>query len=609
MCGIIGSINVQLTQPVVDLLKSRGPDDSGLVHIDSANHDLWLGHRRLSIVDLSPAGHQPMVSDCGRYWLVFNGEVYNHQEIRKGLRQQNFQGHSDTETLLYALKEQGPSAVSTFNGIFGLAFADLNQQKLFLARDSYGVKPVYYSTQQNQLVFASEIKPILRLLPDEVDAESLAELLLLRYTPSPDTLFKGIKKLRTGHVLEIDLAKPSINSKEWSYLEPIPKQRNISFDDAVCRYGELFDAAVRRQLMADVEVGILLSGGVDSALVAASAKEEISKPMKAFTVGFTEQDAADEIDDAAETAQVLGLEHLVKRIGAEDFFKIMEECIDIVEEPLATTSVIPMHYLSGLAAEHVKVVMSGQGADEPLGGYGRYQGELLLPYLPAPVAHIARFMVGKLGIRNQTLERGVDAACIKDDLARFLQVYAVFDRQQIQGLMGISENRAHARVKYYYDLLECRNKSHSVERMMGLDMHLNMADDLLLYTDKITMHHSLECRVPILDHELVKFIESLPVEHRLRFREGKRVHKAFAQRSLPTKIVNRPKKGFWSPTSKWFRDKDFLSEMLLSGNSKFDTYFDNKAVAGVLDEHAQGYDRQRHIFLLLSIKHWLDIYA
>jgi asparagine synthase (glutamine-hydrolysing) len=540
---------------------------------------------------------------------VFNGEVYNHEEIRAGLKQQNYRGHSDTETLLYALKEQGPSAVASFNGIFGLAFVDLDQQKMFLARDPYGVKPVYYRMHQNQFAFASEIKPILRLLADEVDAESLAELLRLRYTPSPDTLFKGIKKLRTGHVLEIDLTKQTLKPREWSYLEPIPKQQNISFDDAVSRYGELFEAAVQRQLMADVEVGVLLSGGVDSALVAASARSALDKPMKAFTVGFTEQDAADETVDAAETSEVLGLEHLVHRIGSEDFFQIMEECIGIVEEPLATTSIIPMHYLSALASKHVKVVMSGQGADEPLGGYTRYQGELISPYLPTSMARAARFMVNKLGIRNQTLERGVSAACIKDDISRFLEVYTVFDQQQIHRLTGIEETRAHERIKYYYDLLECSQRSLPVERMMSLDMHLNMADDLLLYTDKITMHHSLECRVPILDHELVRFIESLPAEHRLRFREGKRVHKAYAERSLPKKIVNRPKKGFWSPTSKWFRDTGFLSEILFSGNSKFDSYFDKKSVADVLDEHAQGYDRQRHIFLLLSIKHWLDIYA
>jgi asparagine synthase (glutamine-hydrolysing) len=609
MCGILGSVNSALSEKVLDLIAARGPDDSGLESYSIGRHSVDFGHRRLAIVDLSPAGHQPMVSQCGRYRLIFNGEVYNHAEIRASLKFRSFRGHSDTETLLYALIERGAEALRSFNGIFSLAFLDENEQRLFLARDPFGVKPLYYRFSANKLQFGSELKPLLAMQSAEVDTASLAELLRLRYLPSPDTLFKDIRRLRPGHFLDVNLRGDNIRSQENRFLVTPPAETDMSFAEAQKVYGELFEQAVERQLMADVEVGVLLSGGVDSALVAANAAQRVDYPMKAFTVGFTQDDVADEIDDAAETASLLGLDHRVSRIGAEDFFGIMRKCVEIVEEPLATTSIIPMYYLSKHAAESVKVVMSGQGADEPLGGYGRYRGELIAPYFPSLLGGPARALAGALGVKKDKILRGLSTIGIRDDVDRFLANYSVFDAPQINRLTGVGEDRAREKIDYFYQLLDSRSRRRPVERMMGLDLRMNLADDLLLYTDKITMHHSLECRVPILDHELIRFAESLPAHYRLKLKQGKRIHKAYAEQRLPARVVHRPKKGFWSPTNIWFKDSGFLTEALLENGSRMDNYFDREAVSQVLHEHVSGFDRQRQIFLLLAIRHWLDLFG
>ena len=265
-----------------------------------------------------------------------------------------------------------------------------------------------------------------------------------------------------------------------------------------------------------------------------------------------------------------------------------------------------MFYLSRLAADNVKVVLSGQGADEPLGGYRRYQGELLQKWLPSRLINTLMPIVKRLGITNEALIRGISSLSYREDVPRFLSACRVFEDDEISQLIGKHQNIAADKMEYYYNLMDCLNKPESVERMMSIDLRMNLSDDLLLYTDKITMHHSLECRVPMLDHDLIRFVESLPTEHKLRLRHGKIIHKQFANKVLPRKIVNRKKKGFLSPTKEWFKRKDVLGELLLDNNSKFSTIFDTSIVEKVIDQHLSGYNRERHIFLLLSTYFWLE---
>jgi asparagine synthase (glutamine-hydrolysing) len=268
-----------------------------------------------------------------------------------------------------------------------------------------------------------------------------------------------------------------------------------------------------------------------------------------------------------------------------------------------------MFHLSRLAATHVKVVLSGQGADEALGGYGRYQGELLYPLLPSPLLRLAARWAPQLGIRREKLIRGLKVLSVKDDISRMLGAYSVFDADEIRLLTGIEDAKSRQRVQYVYDLLGCRNRRESVARAMSVDLRMNLSDDLLLYTDKITMHHSMECRVPILDLELVRFIESLPAHFRVQLGKGKRIHKDYARTKLPAAVVHRKKKGFLSPTRKWFRMDDRIRQILLEPGTRFSSLFDRRGVEQVLMDHHRGVNRERHIFLLLSIYYWLEAFG
>ncbi len=605
MCGILGTINLPFGDGVLDLIRHRGPDDSGIEKLAVGPHHLTLGHRRLSIVDLSPAGHQPMLTPCGGYALVFNGEIYNHAELRRRTPGVAFRGHSDTETMLHLLARSGIEATRLFNGIFGFGFLDMRARKLYLARDPFGIKPCYYWAGSQNFAFASEIRPLQHLVDDSIDPVNLAELLRLRYLPSPDTPFRNIRKVRPGHILEVDLRRPRLYFREYPFIETAPSIIERGHYEALESYGELLESAVARQLMSDVEVGVLLSGGIDSALVAHFAQKHSTAKVKAFTVGFAERDESDEIVQARQTAKNIGLEHHEVRIGMQTFLDSVAQITSIVEEPLATTSVIPMFHLSALAAKHVKVVLSGQGADEAMGGYRRYRAELIRHFVPDWMVPVGNAAVRAFGIHDEAVLRGLAVVAECDDVSRFLQTYTVFGEERIRRMLGVTEEHAASRLRYFYEILQCGEQSSSALRMMSLDLRMNLADDLLLYTDKITMHHSLECRVPLLDLPLVSYAESLPRRYRLGLRGHKVLHKEFAARALPRSIVHRKKNGFRSPTGRWFK-QNAIEEILLQRNSPFASYFDLGETRQVLFEHRSGFNREREIFLLLGLYYWLD---
>lgn len=610
MCGILGSVNINFEQPLLDLIKHRGPDDSGIDNFDLVYHFVTLGQRRLSILDLSPAGHQPMISNCGNYAIIFNGEIYNHHELRgKLLNNILFKGHSDTESILYYLIENGISSVKDFNGIFAFAFLNLKTSKLFLVRDPFGVKPLYYYQKNNDLIFSSEIRPIKSKFKNrELDKDSLACLLRLRYNPSPFTLYQNLKKIHPGHYLEVDLKSTDISIDERSYLDGgfVFAQSSIKSNE-VDVYGDYFEKAVERQLLSDVPVGILLSGGVDSAMVAAVAQQHSNVPLKAFTIGFEGDHCEDEIYDASKTAEFLGLDHYVKRISFDDFLSRFKECAEIVEEPLATTSIIPMYYLSELASKHVKVVLTGQGADEPLGGYPKYKSELILSAIPEAIQKLMKGLLSNFHFKNEKFERGMSALGISNELQRFLAIYEVFSNSEINELISHQDITSIDRVSYFYKILNCEEKKHSVERMMALDTRMNLADDLLNYTDKITMNFALECRVPILDLDLIKYIESLPYQSKLSLTNGKIIHKEFAKKLLPDEIINRKKKGFGSPTTQWFKsESSAIKNILLNDSTPFAEVFNQKKVAEIIAQHENGYPKEKQIFLLLGVYYFLE---
>ena len=609
MCGILGSVNVNFDKSTLDLISHRGPDSSGIQSYQINNNKIIFGHRRLSIIDLSETGYQPMVSNCSKYSIIFNGEIYNHKELREKLPNEIiFRGSSDTETILNYVGHFGIKSIVDLNGIFSFALLDKEKNKLFFARDPFGVKPLYYFNDNGKIIFSSEIRPIKRILKKtSTNERALASLLRLRYNPSPHTLHKEIKKVIPGHYHVIDLNKETLKLESRFFSNKYPKKFNYKNTNLIKRYGHEFENAVKRQLLSDVEVGVLLSGGIDSAMVAEIAQRNTKYKLKAFTVGFEGQNNEDEIEDAKETAKILGLDHYIKRIDFNDFLKLLKECSKIVEEPLATTSMVPMYFLSNHASNYVKVVLTGQGADEPLGGYNKYKLEILRKVLPQKVTKTLNSMSKYINIKNETISRGLKCISIKDEIDRFISNYEIFTEDEIKSLVSDKDSLSKKTISDMYFNLGLKKINEPVEKMMALDTRMNLSDDLLNYTDKITMNFSLECRVPFLDIRLIEFIESLNYKSKLNIKESKIIHKKFAKNILPLEIIKRKKKGFQSPTRKWFFDEiETIKDILLQKQSKFSKKFNLNFVEEILLLHTRGFNKEKQIFLLLSIFFWLE---
>lgn len=616
MCGVLGSINIQNSFEYLDLIKHRGPDGSGRKIFTINDHTIDLLHRRLSIIDLSEAGSQPMLSSDNKSCLIFNGEIYNHLTLKEKLGAIPFRGHSDTETIINYFDQFGiRKSLQQLNGIFAIAYLDLRNNLLYLARDRFGIKPLYYHFDHNRLMFSSELRPLRAFLHPLVNKGALMNSLSIRYTPSPSTIDQNIAKVEPGQLLTFDLTSTITLNK--AYFVETPKSlgtRKGEYQKFVNEYGDLFEKAVERQLMSDVEVGILLSGGVDSALVAAISKQKSKTKVKAFTIGFEgNHDDIDEIAYAKQTAEILGLDHQVRKINFSDFLSSIKKIVDIVEEPIGTTSIIPMYYLSELAASRVKVVLSGQGADEPLGGYNKYKA---LPWLEnsrpfkglTPLFSYARGIYNK----NEGARRLFSAMQRADDMEAYLEFNAISSNKEIAALIVPSNRKLYLdEMKKMQNLFKQTWKERTPARtslrnlFLYYDLRTSLADDLLMYTDKITMHFSLECRVPILDNELIAFVETLNSRYKFNSKHGKIIHKDFARQYLPSVIVERKKLGFKSPTEIWFKENKADIENQFSCNPEFNACFDLNAVKKALSCHGNGKNLEKQIFLLLSLSYLL----
>lgn len=604
MCGVIGTVNLRLDEASLHTLEHRGPDGLGIERIVCGDQTLYLGHTRLAILDLSYAGHQPMQSQDGRWWITFNGEIYNHLELRRRLSGP-FLGHSDTETLVELIALQGMEAtLPLLNGVFAFAALDTKESKIWLARDPYGVKPLYYFQHHKQFAFASEVRSLRALnLTSTLDEEALRQFLTLRYTPSTSTLWKSVHRIPPGHSLCLDLKSGGLDMS--GFIKPTCERFQGSMDDAIHEYRTILSSAVKRQLLSDVPVGVLLSGGVDSALVAAMAKEAGSD-LPCFTVGFGAEHQECEIDDAAATARVLGLPFQQVVVTQEQLRESLPEIVRAVEEPLGTTSVMPMWHLVRRARQNVTVVLTGQGSDEPWGGYFRYQVELLRNHMPWPALWRTGQSIATLwpGMPD-TLTRGFRTLAEREPVNQIMEACALFSASERRLLLGdAGDGGVKMHIDYWLDWLSDVQGLSGAERMMRLDSRMNLADDLLLYGDKISMAFSLEARVPMLDVELVRFIESLPIEYRIRWREGKVAHKKMAERYLPPEIVHRQKKGFQVPFGAWSRGawRTWVEELLLDG---LDGFLLRPGVERLWKEHLSGRpDRSRQIFALLMLALW-----
>jgi asparagine synthase (glutamine-hydrolysing) len=611
MCGILGCINFKYDPKSLDSIGHRGPDGHDAKHFTVNDHQLTLAHRRLSIVDVSDNGKQPMLSGDGVSCIVFNGEIYNHHSLKPYINETNFRGHSDTETILNYFNENDIiKNLKNLNGIFGFAILDQKNNKLYLTRDRFGVKPVYYYFENSQLVFSSEIHPFQYYIPMQYDRENVVEGLKMRYVGAPDTIYNKVKKVEPGQVIVFDLNQPEITVSFHHYTETQQTgNRKQELSSLVKEYGKLFEQAVERQLMSDVELGILLSGGIDSALVAAVAKDKSDTPVKTFTVGFEEGlFKSDEIGSAQITAQTLGLENIHTRVSFKDFINDLKEIIQIVEEPIATNSIIPMYSLSKLVSQHVKVVLSGQGADEPLYGYRKYKGLLFLEPLHKNSLLRSGLRISGAGrSKKEDIRRFYGAALEKDMFSSYREFNSITSRDEMLELIqqnGHTDLRTSMARKddlFRTKWLKRVPSDKAIVSFPYLDLRNSLADDLLMYSDKLMMNFGVECRVPILDNDLVDFMESIHHSYKLSFSKGKIIHKEFAMQYLPSSIINRKKIGFATPAAKWYDTYKQEIESIICESKEIKELFNIRTVLKLLNDHSKNQTREKQILILLSI--------
>ena len=618
MCGICGIFDLKgmpVSRPgldaMADVIRHRGPDGEGRF-IDV---EIGLGHRRLSIIDLG-GGSQPIGNEDGKLQVVFNGEIYNFVELRKELEAfgHKFKTRSDTEVIVHAYEQWGADCVKRFNGMFAFALWDGNRRELFIARDHLGIKPLYYVTIGSKLVFASEIKCLLLHpeCPREVDRESLAELFTFRYVPSPKTLFKGIFKLPPGHSM---LASGS-GMKVTRFWNWIPKEReNVREADFIEEYQSLLEDAVKLQMRSDVPLGLFLSSGVDSGALLAIMRNYSSGPVQSFTIGFEGGERTNEIEDAKVTAKAYGADHYAMIVSHLDYLKYFERYMLDMEEPVGHEAAPAFYFVSKITSERVKVALTGQGADEPWAGYGRYVGvkfSSLYSRLPGVVTRGVGPLLARLPGRMERLKRGLISLGEPDMLTRFTKVYSFFSADMkmslFKGDLAVrSEAEAYRTKEALRRLQEDVKHLDPVSQMLYVDTRANLPDDLLMVGDKTSMANSIEVRVPFLDVRLVEFVESLPLHLKLNGLTGKYLHKKALLKWLPRDVVYRKKKGFAHPLSKWFATsmRPMLEDLLLSPDSAMGIYFDQNYIRQILDRHRAGQDDcTRHIYLLLSLELW-----
>ena len=537
MCGICGQVKIASDEPVdqpmirrmARTMFHRGPDDEGYFF----DRSLGFGFRRLSIIDLA-GGHQPMADAEESVWIVFNGEIYNYQELRAELegRGHKFRTSSDTEVIIHGYKQWGNDVFNHLNGMFGVAIWDVKKKKLVVARDPMGIKLIYYKVADGKLSFGSEIRPVLAAedFRPEVNPDALNLFLRFRYTPSPLTIYQGVHKLAPGTMLVVE--NGTVREERWYNFSPEPFSEKISDADATEQLFELYRGAVKRHLLSDVPLGILLSGGLDSGLLLALMNEH-GRDWPAYTIGYGNNYVDDELVDAAETASLLFARHNQVRLDQEEFEKALPNIVRFLEEPVASSSIVPMYFVCQRARQDVKVALIGQGPDELFGGYKRhlgvYYGERWRG-LPKGIQSVASAIIARLP-RNETLKRGVLSLGVGSRLERYQNVFSLNPAATVNGLFRDTDGKFPTLVELLSPLEPQMAKLDELGGLQLLEIRSSLPDELLMYADKLSMAHSLEARVPYLDRTVVEFAQRLDSHFKIRRGERKWLHRRSAKNS------------------------------------------------------------------------------
>src|SRR5882724_6649242 len=587
MCGICGiweygsaegRVKLALVEAMRDEMRHRGPDDEGASIFDEGR--VGLGFRRLSIIDLSKAGNQPMHGCTDRVWLVFNGEIYNHARLREGLEKRGhvYASHTDSETILHLYEERALDFVNELEGDYGVAIWDADREQLVLARDRIGVKPLYFYHKDGRFIFASEIKAILRhpAVTAEMDEESLYHYLTFLTTPAPRTLFRDIQKLPAGHMLVVKRDGSIDLQQYWDALPPKTLPEEISLRSEAEHSEEimrLLRGSVRKRMMSDVPFGVFLSGGVDSSANVALMSEEMSRPVETFTVGFSDAEYLNELESARRIAKDFQTNHHEVIISEKEMQEFLPDLIFHQDEPIGDPVCVPLYYVSKLARESGTIVVQvGEGSDEIFSGYDNYVRHLRiyenfwrhaerLPHsllqaissVAGPTLEmtgrkrLAIELVRRLGSSEPLFWGGV---VVYDETFK-PRVLSKLLRERLNGLSSLEV------VGSYLNHIEReRPESDFLARMTYLELKLRLPELLLIRVDKITMATSVEARVPFLDHNLVEYAMGLPRSLKVKGQTGKHILKRSLESILPHDVLYKPKRGFGAPVHEWFRGSE-----------------------------------------------------
>jgi len=611
MCGIAGFISdtwsSDFLRNMTNRMKHRGPDAEGFYHHSEEN--IHLGHRRLSILDLSTAANQPFFSKDQRYVMIFNGEIYNFKELKKKYFLETLtSGDSEVVIELFALK--GISVIQEFNGMFAIAIWDTLEKKLTLIRDRFGVKPLYYYQGKEGFAFASELKALLELpITRKINKEALSDYLFLEYIPKPNTIFQNIYKMPNGHYAEIQsLGKVHIQSYYDIREKYNPKSINES--QALEELHSLFSSSVKYRMISDVPVGAFLSGGVDSSLVVAKFQENSDRPVETFTIGF---DVAnyDESKYGKQVADLLHTNHHEFHLSADSMFNVLTDAIKFYDEPFAVSSVLPSLLVSQAARKFTTVALSGDGGDELFMGYNIYNWYKRIAIL--------RKIGGKASLRlvqKLLLEMGGKAE-IKarlfsgwNDKNPFIQAWSqeqqMFTQQEIGQLLGY--NYKHQTTIPYWEELE-KEKLNTMQQISFFDIQYYLADDLMYKMDIASMRHSLEVRCPFLDYRLVEFAMNLPLDLKIKNNEQKYLLKKVLEKHIPKSLIYRKKWGFPAPVEEWLKQshKNLIDHYLSDERLKKQEIFNNREVQNLVKNFRSGnYFHSKRIWALIVFQMWYE---
>jgi asparagine synthase (glutamine-hydrolysing) len=627
MCGIAGLVAADgldqrapaRARRMRDVITHRGPDEAGLHCDDRAA----LAHRRLSIVDLS-TGQQPLANEDGSIWTVFNGEIYNHADVRRELEAHGhaYRTHSDTETIVHAYEQWGDDCIHRFRGMFAFALWDAPKRRLLLVRDRLGIKPLYWARRGDTLLFGSEIKALLAsgLIRAEANDAVVPEVLSTRYVSGTDTMFRGVHKLLPGHLLVFENG----NTKIRQYWDLPSRQGSGIGDqgsggrDVVAEFRSLLEESVKLRLMADVPLGMFLSGGIDSSAIAALMARMIDRPLQTFSVAFKDR-AFNELEYARDVARTIGADSHEIVIDDRAFFGALPTLVWHEDEPIAHPSSVPLYFVSRLARDHVKVVLTGEGSDELLAGYGKYPrvawnwraGTIYERLVPAPMREsIATGVVPRLPSQVARYARRSFFAMDRTPESMFFDNFAsirLADQRQLLSpalRLAVTRARAYGASMSYFE--KPNGRSTLLDRLLYADIKTYLVE-LLMKQDQMSMATSIESRVPFLDHKLVEFAARLPDAWKLRGWTTKRVLRESMKGLLPESILSRPKMGFPVPFASWTRGawNGVARDVLLDRRSVERGLIDPPAVEALLTAHAEGRtEGGDRIWSLLNLELW-----